>query len=296
MDTVGSALARYERVLIGKRAESTVRTYMHRLRWATEQMGATRPLTDVRLLDLEELLAAYRAERATNTAAHLVSVLRGFFSWCVLVELLERSPAARWQGPRRTKPAPKGFSEAALIDLLNRLLAGTTPADWREQRNEALVWFLVCVGARRAEAAALCWPAVDLLGQRLTLLGKGEKKRTVPIYSHLMPRLVALKASCGTSDGAVFPRDKHNGRTLHPYTINVLFQRWIVARLGVKLTPHVLRHTFAQLIMEEGGQLSEVQELLGHENIATTRLYYGKTPEKQLRVAVERLPLEKIKQ
>lgn len=207
---------------------------------------------------------------------------------------LEYSPAATLRGPRRPDPDPRGLSVAQALDLLAHLRRELdAAASWRDVRNDGLVRYMLGTGARRAEAAAQTWEDVDLAGRQIRIFGKGSKVRRIPIVTALVRPLKQLWEACGTPGGALFPaeiRGDNAYRSMHPYSINMLFARWVQARLGFDISPHDLRHTFAQALNEAGVGIEEVSELLGHANITITQRYYGKPSQERLRKAIERLP------
>lgn len=284
--TLTDALNRYRNVLDVTVAPSSARTYTFRLRWCVKELGPRREVHTVTLADLETLLAGYRAGRRPNTVALLVTCLKQFFTWCAEVDLVVNNPASRLRAPRRTKWQPRAISEAAARELLERLKEPPDSEDWKSIRNEVLVRCMVFTGLRRAEAAGLRWEHIDFAGGWIDVLGKGDKWRRVPLLGALVGPLRRLQAVYGRSWGAVF--SKEDGLPMHPYTLNVIFKRWITERAGVHITPHKLRHTFATMLVEHGASLDEVRDLLGHESIATTQVYVNTTPER-LRAAVERL-------
>lgn len=285
MTTLNQALVRYERVLKGRIAASSVKTYRSRLRFAAEHLtGHT--LGRITLADLEDLLATYREERSANTTALMATVLKQFFAWCVEVELLTKDPALKLRAPKRTKWQPRAVSAEQIDLLLAAITADCTTADWRLVRNESIVRIMLYAGLRRAEVADLRWPDVDLPGRAVRVVGKGGRARTLPLHHSLCQHLTRLQDATGRDYGAVFARQ--DGTPLHCYTINMIFQRWIVGELGFAITPHRLRHSFATRLIERGAALDEVRDLLGHESIATTQVYIATSPER-LRAAVERL-------
>lgn len=293
MSTLHDAILRYRDVLLVTHAPSSVKTYMSRLRFLKNDLGEDQNLTEISLRHLETALANYRKPRSANTTCLAVTAWREFFAWCVDVELLARSPAARLRSPRRTKWKPRAMSEEALEELLRRIRAELDTSDWRQVRNESIVRLLVVTGLRRAELASLDWSNVDLAGQLITVTGKGSKKRTIPLTRTALTILTQLQSVQGRTYGAVFA--KEDGTKLHPYTINMIFRRWCQQGLGIDVTPHVLRHTFATMLMERGAALDEVRDLLGHESLATTQIYVNTSMER-LRKAVDVLerPIRKL--
>lgn len=284
--TLTAALERYRDVLAVTVSPSSARTYTFRLRWCVKELGPNRIVDDVLQPDLERLLASYRNGRRPNTVALLTTCLKQFFAWCEEVEIIARNPAQRLRAPRRTKWQPRALSEAAMLQLLGRLTQPPDSDDWKAVRNEVLVRLLVFSGLRRAEIAGLKWDDIDFAGGVIDVLGKGEKRRLVPLLGTLVAPLRRLQDVYGRAWGYVI--SKGEGLGMHTYTINAIFTRWVKAQTGMSITPHKLRHTFATLLVEKGASLDEVRDLLGHESIATTQIYV-KTSTERLRSAVDRL-------
>lgn len=286
MTTLRDAIQRYRNVLEVTHRPESVKTYLCRLRFLKNNLGEDTLLTEISLAMLEQALATYRKPRKPNTVALAVTVWREFFVWCDDVGLRGGSPAARLRAPKRTKWKPRAMSEAAIEELLRRIRADIDVSNWRDIRNESIVRLLIVTGLRRAELAGLEWQDVDLLGALVTVEGKGGKKRTIPLSKTALHILQRLQAAQARHYGAVFA--KKDGTRLHTYTINAIFQRWCQQKLGIVVTPHVLRHSFATMLVERGASLDEVRDLLGHESIATTQVYVHTSMER-LRKAVNRL-------
>lgn len=283
---LNEAVGRYRRVLIGRMAASSAKTYASRMRYLVSTLRSETALEDIRLPHLEEVVATYRASRAPNSTALLVTALKQFFSWCVEVELLDKDPSIKLRAPRRTPWLPRSLSEAMAQSLLTALTTRQT-SNWRDLRNEALIRVLLYTGLRRAEIAALQWSDIDIAGRVVTVNGKGGRLRRLPLHPLLPGVLIRLQTAQGRSYGAVFASQE--GVALHPYTINAIFRRWVKRRTGIAIGPHRLRHSFATFLVERGASLDEVRDLLGHVSVVTTQGYVAMSAER-LRGAVERLP------
>jgi site-specific recombinase XerD len=124
-------------------------------------------------------------------------------------------------------------------------------------------------GLRLAEAAALCWDDLDLdEGYLIVREGKGGEDRSVPLHKKLRAELDTVSEE--EQNGAVAGRQ--DGCTLSCRSIEHIFDRWLPA-LGVNISAHQLRHSFATYMLHEGADLRTIQELLGHKDLATTERY-----------------------
>jgi integrase/recombinase XerC len=140
-------------------------------------------------------------------------------------------------------------------------------------RDRALLELFYSSGLRLAEVCALRWVDLDFQQGLVTVLGKGNKQRTVPVGSHALKALAAWRDSRRDwLTRFVFP-----GRSDKPISSRAiqLRLRQLAQRQGVfkRVHPHLLRHSFASHMLESSGDLRAVQELLGHADIATTQIY-----------------------
>jgi len=142
-------------------------------------------------------------------------------------------------------------------------------------------------GLRISEAAALRWRDVDLEGRYLVVRdGKGGKDRSVPLHPILLAELAAEPPH--RPNWAV--AGKVDGSGMAVKSMAHIFERWLPA-LGLAISAHQLRHSFATELLRKRADIREIQELLGHESLETTQRYLALDPER-LRAAVELLPDE----
>jgi len=234
----------------------------------------------VRWRDLEpellvEHLEALRARRlAESSVARALSAIRMCLRHQVREGALAKDPFALFEGPRMRRILPH------LLDAheVERLLNAFPGADWRPQRDRALLEVLYASGARISEAVALRTAALEPSLRVLSLTGKGGKTRLVPVGGRARQALEQwLAQGRRTRPGAerselVFL--SKTGRALDRRT------GWIIVKsaarragLTAELSPHWLRHSFASHLLEGGADLRAVQEMLGHASIATTEIY-----------------------
>lgn len=281
---LGTALEEYLRRISIHMSAGSVKAYRSRLRYL--RRFSERELENIRLVDIQDLVAAYRKGRSNATTRLMVSAVRSFFDWCEAVEYLEHSPAKRLKAPPRDQHVPRALSRSTSEQIITICEKALSSGGWRDVRNATLILALLLAGLRRAEATSLRWRDIDLGGKVLIVMGKGRKERRIPLHGRLTEALQKLRR-CQRRSGSVFCRE--DGEPLSLTAVNqIIFGEWLEPRLGQHITPHQLRHTFATLIVECGGSMDEVRDLLGHNSVATTQVYVAKNPER-LRAAVERL-------
>ncbi|HVX20354.1 MAG TPA: tyrosine-type recombinase/integrase [Acidimicrobiales bacterium] len=262
------------------RSAATARAYRSDLAafvdWATRGGHAGPDQVD-RLL-LRRYLAYLGTRRyARATVARKAAALRAYFGWCRRTGVVAADPAQRLSAPSGAGRLPQVLAGGDL----DRLLADppTPPAADPVAaavalRDQAVLELLYAAGLRVAELCGLERDGVDLAGRTVTVVGKGDKERRVPVHRQCAaaldrwladgrPRL----AGPSTPDGAVFLNRR--GHRLGPRDV----RRILDARSPVPTHPHALRHTFATHLLDGGADLRVVQELLGHASLQTTQVY-----------------------
>lgn len=265
----------------------TVRTYEGLLRrfvaW-TETRGVRRwdavsPESLVEFLDAERQrlvdprLAPKGGRRLKSESLYLqVAALRAFFRFAENEHHVAENPAVNLSLPRRWKRIPKALSEEQVRKLLVPPLEGTPD----QLRDYAVMELAYSSGLRLAELRQLRLEQLHLESGFLTVIGKGNKERVVPVGE---PAVRALERYLGVrsqlvksrSPGTVFLTAR--GTAFAHVTLWLRIKRWAAAHGVPKLTPHMLRHSFATHLMNGGADLRVIQELLGHSSIATTEVY-----------------------
>ncbi|MGE3622164.1 MAG: tyrosine recombinase [Acidimicrobiia bacterium] len=181
-------------------------------------------------------------------------------------------------------PVPRGVPKALAETEVLRLLDSVTGDDPPSRRDRALLEVLYGAGLRISEAVGLSFGDVDLDDALLRVLGKGGKERLVPVGQPAVRALVRWLAPGGrpelvperwprrTDADAVF-LNQRGGRLSRQGAWGMLRRRAAGAGLGAGLHPHVLRHSCATHLLDNGADIRVVQELLGHASISTTQVY-----------------------
>ncbi len=268
-------------------SENTQRTYAAQFKmfvvWS-KQRGLTdwKQVTTQHLIDFLELErdrkpAANRPGNAKMSSASVylrVAALRAFFRFTELNNLLPSNPAANLSLPRRAKRLPKDLTAAEIAQIL-RPLAVDSPDPLCDQ---AILELAYASGLRLSELKGLRLEQLHLDEGFATVIGKGNKERVVPVHRVAVdlirryldvarPKLVTAK-----SPGVVFLT--HRGTKFASETLwKRIKKRVRLAGIERNVTPHMLRHSFATHLLENGADLRVIQELLGHSSIATTEIY-----------------------
>jgi integrase/recombinase XerD len=232
-------------------------------------------LTDVRAENVVSYLEHARARglKPASIARRLAAV-RGLYRHLVREDAVTRDPTEHVDTPRGGRPLPKTLTREAAAALVEAL-DGAEP---RAVRDRTLLEVLYATGMRASECLGLRLEDVNLNAGYAVCTGKGRKQRLVPLGEHAVAWLSRYLRDARPG----FTRKKDCGRLfVNPHGGALSRQSlWIVVRraataagLRRKISPHVLRHSFASHLLEGGADLRSVQALLGHADIGTTQIY-----------------------
>lgn len=220
------------------------------------------------------------AGMAPGTSARRLSALRQFFRFLFLEGVRSDDPSAHVDSPRSRRPLPKNLSEADVEKLLAAARERTGPEGLR---LVALLEVLYATGLRVSELVGLPLAAISRDGRFLIVRGKGGKERMIPLSD---PATEALRLYRGQRDAFLSKQGRRPASTwLFPsrsragHLTRARFAQLLkdVARdAGIearRVSPHVLRHSFASHLLAHGADLRSLQQMLGHADIATTQIY-----------------------
>lgn len=204
------------------------------------------------------------------TRARKLSSLRSFVKYLRSVGLLDRDPTEALDSPIRRRSLPSVLSENQVIELLDQPAVGRTPV-----RDKAILELAYGAGLRASELAGLDLSRVDLSARQVSVIGKGNKER-IAVFGEAcrtaLTEYYGRERTAPKSGDPLFTND--HGQRLTTRTIQNVIKRWArAAGLPADISPHTLRHSFATHLLNGGADLKAVQQLLGHENLATTQIY-----------------------
>jgi integrase/recombinase XerC len=279
------AIARFLDTLVHERklSEHTLRGYAHELAELQKLAGA-RALNVLTASDIRgSVVRAHSQQLSARSIAHRLSVWRSFYRWLGLYGELSANPVVGIRAPKQAKTLPKALS----VDDAHTLMEASHHTEPVDLRDHAMLELFYSSGLRLAELIGLDagyaatgtyrssgW--LDLAQAEVTVLGKGNRQRSVPVGSKALDALRAWLA--------VRPQMLRDDP--HPLFLSVRGQRMapgvvrqrikqlaLSAGIPANVHPHVLRHSFATHVLQSSSDLRAVQEMLGHASISATQVY-----------------------
>lgn len=220
------------------------------------------------LCDLHDLGIAPRSQ------ARVISGIKSLYRFMRLEHLIDENPSLLIDAPRLGRKLP----EVLTVGEVDAMLAAIDPGSAQAQRNRAIIETLFSCGLRVSELTELEISRTNLSQGYLSVTGKGSKERLVPLSASAVAELTAWLAERESypvkagHEGYVFLN--RLGRRLTRVMVFYIV-RDLAAAAGIRkeISPHTLRHSFATALLEGGANLRAIQQMLGHESIATTEIY-----------------------
>ncbi|MCR5646320.1 MAG: tyrosine-type recombinase/integrase [Bacteroidales bacterium] len=259
----------------------TVKAYrrdMDRFALYMKEAYEVRDLTKVNPHLVKSFLVYLKEEGLSNRSINrMISTLKTFFKYCMREGFVEKSPMAGIRNLKQPKNLVKFVPEADI----NKVSFEKTD-DYTIKRDELLFEILYQTGIRKAELIGLKDSDVDRALMRIKVLGKRNKERFIPVGRPLLDMVGHYQTLRDEKFGAHADRLLLNdkGEEMTPYFVYNKVHRLLEGVTSLKQkSPHVLRHTFATHLLDEGASLLAIQKLLGHTELATTQIYAHNTIE-----------------
>jgi integrase/recombinase XerC len=230
-------------------------------------------LAKLRPADIRAFIAARRGQGlGAGGVQRALAAIRSFYKFLAREGILENAAPRAVRTPRIKRGLPRPLSETDAARTIEE--AGEHNVEWLAARDTALLTLLYGAGLRVSEALSLKRGDVPL-GETLIILGKGRKERMVPVLAVVRDAIGDYSGKIpftGAPSAPLFL--SRRGNAMSPREAQALMQK-LRGRLGLteRATPHALRHSFATHLLQGGGDLRSVQELLGHASLSTTQTY-----------------------
>ena len=211
--------------------------------------------------------------RSGKTIARALSAWRGFYDYLIHHKGYTQNPITGLRAPKTAKTLPQALSTDQAVKFVDIKGDGLL-----EQRDHAILELFYSSGLRLAELVNLDITMLDFSEGTVTVTGKGNKTRIVPMGSHAMDAIQtwiqrrALIKIADANPNALFVTQQ--GRRITPRAVQYRVKEWSIKQgINTSMHPHLLRHSFATHVLQSSQDLRAVQEMLGHANISTTQVY-----------------------
>ena len=248
---------------------------------------APQELTQIQALTIRKWLISLSDDSLQNRSINRkLATLRTFYKYLLRTGKIEENPMASIRMVKTTKKIPQFVRESEMENLVEHRKIAT---NFSEARDELILFLLYGTGIRLAELISLQNNQVNLAAKTIRVIGKRNKERVIPIPGLLIDLIATYRSFCTVEHTHLLLTDK--GEPLYPMFV----QRLVKKNLGEysqleKLSPHVLRHTYATHLLNKGADLNAIKELLGHANLAATQVYTHNSMEKMKAIYLQAHP------
>ena len=251
-------------------------------------------LNDMKISDFRSFLSYLRNKDISSTSiARIISSLKSFFNYLLNINLIESTVIQSLRTPKQKKSLPRPISSELAIETIKHA-QDMEKEKWIGLRNKSILMLLYGCGLRISEALNLNFEDINE-NDYLIIKGKGNKERMVPLMDYVKNDIENYIHECPknfTKDDPLFVGKRLD--RLSPRIIQYVLEK---IRHNLSLpetaTPHALRHSFATHLLNSGGDLRTIQELLGHSSLSTTQKYTKVETEKLYDAYSEAHPLAK---
>lgn len=265
-------------------SEYTVISYKNDLSSAAKYVLETYEIKDIRKVSFfhirSYIVDLMKNGMSAKSVNRKISSLRSFYKYLIKKSIVDKNPMLKVIAPKIPKRLPDYVSKTDIATLFDSISLGDT---YGESRNYIVMLLLYNTGMRKSELIGLTEESIDFAQQRITVLGKGNKQRIIPVTNDLLSKIrkyIQIRnQSFESRKSSLLLTDK--GKIMYPKLVYNIVNRILVSMAtNTKKSPHILRHTFATHMANNGAELNTIKELLGHASLAATQVYTHNSIEK----------------
>lgn len=256
-------------------------------RFLQVQYSISDPLQADHYLIRSWLISLIDRKISARSVNRKLSTLKSFYRYCQRLGLLQVNPMLKVVAPRVSKQLPVFLTRDNLENLLQ---AVEFESGYPGSRDKMILTLFYATGIRRAELVQIQLKDIDLPAGTLKVTGKRNKQRLLPLGPLVVSQLNEYLIIRSDFFSKISPPSENNtdplfvtikGAPLYPRLVHTIVHQYLsLIASNSKLSPHVLRHTFATHMLDEGADLNAIKELLGHSSLAATQVYTHNTIEK----------------
>lgn len=264
---------RVEKGLSLNTAASYCRDVEHLLQFAAQSNKSAESIT---LQDLEEFVCTlHDLGISPRSQARIISGIKSFYKFLKMERIVESNPTQLLPAPRIGRHLP----EVLTLDEIDRMIACIDLSKPQGQRNRAIIEVLYGCGLRVSELIELRLSQIFEQEEYITVIGKGDKQRLVPISQEALTQINLYLEQTRSNQVAkrgcedILFLNRRGGMLTRVMIFYIVKELCQLAGIRKTVSPHTLRHSFATHLLEGGANLRAIQQMLGHESIETTEIY-----------------------
>ncbi len=220
--------------------------------------------------------------KSSRTINRKISTLKIFYKFLLRNNYVSVNPTSKVIAPKQKKSLPVFVSETEMNNLFDHI---TFPDTFEGTRDKAIIELFYATGIRLSELSNIKRKDIDFYNQTIKILGKRKKERIVPFSKKLLPVLkeymAAYENEFGELEQDAFIFVTNKGETIYAKLIYRTVRKYLdMVSTVEKRSPHVIRHTFATHLLDNGADLSAIKEILGHSSLSATQIYTHTSIEK----------------
>lgn len=261
-----------------KYSELTVKAYITDLdsflKFVTEAYGSGH-IQDVNYSQIRRwIVLLVEAKISNRTINRKISSLNSYYKFLIKTESIPSNPLSKHKALKTAKKIQIPFSQKEMEDVMQILESET---DFEGVRNRLIVELFYATGIRRIELIQIKLKDIDITNKTLKVIGKRNKERLIPLLDTVLStakHYMELRATLKIVEHPEFLFLTKKGLKIYETLVyRIINEYFSKASLKVKKSPHILRHSFATHLLNEGADLNAVKELLGHSSLAATQVY-----------------------
>ena len=218
------------------------------------------------------IVSLVNLEITNRTINRKISSLKSFYKFLQKTKQIETSPLSKHKALKVSKRVQVPFSEKEIINVLN---LHDEVIDFESVRNKLIVELFYSTGIRRSELIQIKIQSLDFNNETVKVIGKRNKERIIPLIKpvlHSLKKYLEFRAQIENNEPYLFITKK--GKKFYDTLVYRIINNYFSSVSSkVKKSPHVIRHSFATHLLNEGADLNSVKELLGHSSLASTQVY-----------------------
>ena len=215
------------------------------------------------------------SKNSVSTVNRKISTLRSYFKYLISFDLIKKNPIKKLVAPKTNKKIPSHISQ---IDMSKILDETNFSDDFVGKRNFLIIEFLYFTGVRVSELLSIRTKDFDFKSKSIKIIGKGKKERFIPLADILTKRIQIFVQKFNIT-GYLFTNDK-NKRLYSKKIYRIVKDHLSLHSTKTNNSPHILRHTFATHMLNNGADINAIKELLGHSSLNATQVYTHNSIEK----------------